>query len=429
MESTQRRKSSRGRTQAGRTQESSTAGFGRMRRTTDGHGRDDGRAPAGRLAGGLGWFSIGLGLAQILGPGEVARMVGLGNDRRTRSTMTAIGVREIASGLGILSANKRSRFLWMRVGGDVVDLALLGSMLAPRLFPSRRRSGGRMIAGLAAIGAVTMLDALAARRVGRTQRDQGRTTRRTEPGLRGTLSAKRTVTATTTIRRPADEVYRFWRELENLPSFMAHVESIEVTDDRHSHWTVRAPAGVTVEWDAEIVEDRPGELITWRSLPGASIDNRGTVRFVAAPGDRGTEVHAEITYAAPGGRVGAMIAKLFGREPGQQAKGDLRRFKQVLETGEVVHSDASIHGMPHPAQPPTRRFLAKHELGSGRGPRRGRQRPAPQGYERAAAPAQPQGYGVDPQYDPYGGSEYDPQTGTGAGTHAGRTHGHGGGAR
>jgi len=107
-----------------------------------------------------------------------------------------------------------------------------------------------------------------------------------------------------------------------------------------------------VEWDAEIVEDRPNELIAWRSVEGSDVDNSGSVRFVQAPGDRGTEVHVELRYSPPGGVIGATIAKLFGEEPAQQVDADLHAFKAIMETGQLVHSDATIHGRPHPAQPP-----------------------------------------------------------------------------
>ena len=155
-----------------------------------------------------------------------------------------------------------------------------------------------------------------------------------------------------TIRQPVEMVYAFWRNFENLPRFMNHLESVRVTGDRQSHWVAKAPAGQTVEWDAETVEDRRDELIAWRSLPGSSVPNSGQVRFEPAAGGRGTEVHVELRYDPPGGKLGALVAKLFGEEPAQQVAGDLRRLKQVLETGEVLHSDASIHRGMHPAQPP-----------------------------------------------------------------------------
>ncbi len=154
-----------------------------------------------------------------------------------------------------------------------------------------------------------------------------------------------------TVNRPADEVYGFWRNFENLPRFMHHLESVQVTGAGRSHWKAKAPAGTSVEWDAETTEDRPNELIAWRSVEGADVSNAGEVRFVPAPGGRGTEIHVDLRYDPPAGKLGALVAKLFGEEPNQQVDGDLRRFKQVLEIGEVLYSDASIAGGLHPAQP------------------------------------------------------------------------------
>ena len=155
-----------------------------------------------------------------------------------------------------------------------------------------------------------------------------------------------------TVNRPADEVYAFWRNLENLPRFMKNLESVQMTGGRRSHWKAKAPAGTTVEWDAETTEDRPNELIAWRSVEGADVPNAGVVRFVAAPGGRGTEIHVDLRYDPPAGKLGALFAKLFGDEPGQQVDGDLRRFKQVLEVGEVLYSEASIASGLRPAHPP-----------------------------------------------------------------------------
>ncbi|HET6283847.1 MAG TPA: SRPBCC family protein [Polyangia bacterium] len=162
------------------------------------------------------------------------------------------------------------------------------------------------------------------------------------------------IVKTITVNQPPEEVYRFWRNLENLPRFMSNVEAVRVLDDRRSHWRVKGPAGKTVEWDAEIVDDRENRLIAWQSLENADVSNRGMVWFRRAPGARGTEIRLELEYDPPGGRVGATVAKLFGREPGQQANADLRRFKQVMEVGEVVQSDASLSRRPHPARPPER---------------------------------------------------------------------------
>jgi uncharacterized membrane protein len=147
-----------------------------------------------------------------------------------------------------------------------------------------------------------------------------------------------------TINRPVEEVYQFWRDLENLPRFMQHLEEVHVIGERRSHWVATAPAGRTVEWDAEIVSEQDNELIAWRSLPESDVRHAGTVRFRPAPADRGTEVSVELDYEPPAGAVGAAAAKLFGEEPKQQLADDLRRFKQVMETGEVVRSEGSLEG-------------------------------------------------------------------------------------
>jgi uncharacterized membrane protein len=153
-----------------------------------------------------------------------------------------------------------------------------------------------------------------------------------------------------TVNRPREEVYRYWRDLEHLPKFMAHLESVRVQDGR-SRWRAKGPLGMPIEWEAEIVADQPNENLAWRSCEGADVPNQGSVRFLDAPGGRGTEIRVELHYDPPTGALGAAVAKLFGAEPGQEIAGDLRRFKQVIETGEVLHSDASIHKGPHPARP------------------------------------------------------------------------------
>lgn len=147
-----------------------------------------------------------------------------------------------------------------------------------------------------------------------------------------------------TINKPAEELYTFWRNFENLPRFMTHLESVSTLDERRSHWVAKAPAGTTVEWDAEIVEDLPNERIAWRSLPNADVDNHGTVRFKPAPGGRGTEVHVALTYRPPAGVIGTAVAKLFGEEPEQQIAGDLLRFKNLMEAGEIPTTGGQSHG-------------------------------------------------------------------------------------
>jgi uncharacterized membrane protein len=167
---------------------------------------------------------------------------------------------------------------------------------------------------------------------------------------RGIVRTKRTVT----VNRPVAEAYELWRNFENLPRFMRHLESVTVMDERRSHWVAKAPGGKRVEWDAETTEDRPNELIAWRSLPEADVYNAGEVRFNPAPGGRGTEVRVTLEYRPPLGKLGSKVAMLWREEPGQQVADDLRHFKQVLETGEIVFSDATKQRGMHPAQPDNR---------------------------------------------------------------------------
>ncbi|MGE0132924.1 MAG: SRPBCC family protein [Blastocatellales bacterium] len=150
-----------------------------------------------------------------------------------------------------------------------------------------------------------------------------------------------------TIKRQAEELFRFWRNFENLPRFMNHLESVRVIDGHpngRSHWVAKAPAGMTVEWDAEIINEEPNELIAWRSLEGAQIPNAGSVRFEKAPNSRGTEVKVSLEYAPPAGKLGSLIAKLFGEEPERQVEEDLRRFKQLMETGETASVEGQTSG-------------------------------------------------------------------------------------
>jgi uncharacterized membrane protein len=290
------------------------------------------------LASGLGWFSLALGIAQIAAPGGIARLIGVRSTTRSRALMRAIGVREVAAGVGILSQTRTSDWAWARVAGDVMDLTLLGSAMTAK---GARR--GRAAAASAAVLGVAALDVLAGQELDREA----------VTGTTGRASRTRgiRVMKSITVNRPPDEVYAFWRNFENLPRFMCHLESVESLGEGRSRWRAKAPAGATVEWEAVVTDDRPNELIAWRSVEGADVWNTGAVRFRPAPGGRGTEVHVNIRYDPPGGVVTSALAKLFREEPGQQVRDDLRTFKQVMETGEIVRSDATLRRGPHPAQP------------------------------------------------------------------------------
>jgi uncharacterized membrane protein len=137
-----------------------------------------------------------------------------------------------------------------------------------------------------------------------------------------------------TINKPRQELFQFWRNFENLPKFMTHLEEVKVLDEKRSHWKARGPAGFSVEWDAEIINEEQDSVISWRSLEGADVHNAGSVRFIDT-GDRGTEVRVVLNYLPMLGKLGAAIARVFGEEPSQQLQEDLRHFKQLMETGEL----------------------------------------------------------------------------------------------
>ncbi|HEY9634094.1 MAG TPA: SRPBCC family protein [Coleofasciculaceae cyanobacterium] len=147
-----------------------------------------------------------------------------------------------------------------------------------------------------------------------------------------------------TINKSPEELYRFWRNFENLPHFMKHLKHVSVINDKRSHWIATAPMGGSVEWDAEIINEQENRLIAWASVEGADVDNSGFVRFQPAPAGRGTEVKVVIEYNPPGGAVTANIAKLFGEEPKQQIGDDLRRFKMLMEAGEIATTEGQPRG-------------------------------------------------------------------------------------
>ncbi|MBW4469910.1 MAG: SRPBCC family protein [Stenomitos rutilans HA7619-LM2] len=159
-------------------------------------------------------------------------------------------------------------------------------------------------------------------------------------GLNKVIRAEKTVT----INKPAEELYSYWHDFEKLPAFMKHIQSIQVVDQRRSHWVAKAPMGQSIEWDADIIDDRPNELIAWASIEGADVDHSGFVRFKPAPADRGTKVKVVTEYNPPGGVLGAALAKLFGEEPEQQIGDELNLFKQLMEAGEIATTEGQPSG-------------------------------------------------------------------------------------
>jgi len=282
-----------------------------------------------QLSNKLGWFSIALGLAEVAAPSQVAALIGVRDDDKTRNVLRAYGVRELTAGVGILTEKRPAGWLWARVGGDVLDLISLSS--------ARSTDKARSVVSTAAVLGVTALDVVCAKQL-------------SEYGKGQTHHHK--IVSAVTINRPVEDVYEFWSDFERWPQFMRHIESVQRTGPTTSHWKARGPLGVTVEWNSEITHNEPNRLIGWRSVEGSDIHNAGRVRFEPAPGGRGTKVAAEIFYAPPGGELTAAVAKLLGQIPQAQIHDELRAFKQIMEVGEVVKSDASIHRGLHAAQPP-----------------------------------------------------------------------------
>jgi len=225
---------------------------------------------------------------------------------------------------------------WVGVGLGLAEVVLLGSAIQSYRSRSGRTKGTAWAIGAAAVGG---LMAVRARSAARQRHALG--------GIR--------IAKSITINRSPSEVYEYWRDLRHLPAFISYLESVTV-DHGQSTWRAKGPVGVTLEWRAEVTADQRDEHLAWRSMPGASIPNRGQVRFAHAAGNRGTQLSVELFYEPPGGPLGAAFARLLGALPALQLESDLRRLKQILETGEVLHSDASIHTGPHPARPSSQKF-------------------------------------------------------------------------
>jgi uncharacterized membrane protein len=268
----------------------------------------------------LACVSIGLGLIEVLAPRRFGRLIGAGEHP---TLMRLCGLREIASGVGLLSPRTSANAAASRLAGDALDFALLGAAFAS---PDARRT--RLTLAATTVLGVAAIDAYAARRHAGSARMRA--------------GEEMPVSVSLAINSTPEKLYAFWRDFENLPRFMEHLEAVTRIDDRTSRWVAKGPAGTRVQWEAEVVEDRPSELITWRTRPDSDIQHRGAVSFERASDGRGCIVHVELVYAAPGGIAGAALAKALGEEPDLQIRRDLRALKQLLETGEV----ATTRGQP-----------------------------------------------------------------------------------
>ena len=303
---------------------------------------------AERLARALGWFSIGLGLAELAAPQALARAIGIA-DRRPwplarnghASVLRFFGAREIATGIGILAERSPAPWLWARVAADLLDLSYLGSNMRKTSTDS-----ARLGAAAAAVAGVTALDIACSRRLSAPRSVASQVEADGFVRLVGSVS----------VNRPPDECYAFWRKLENLPRVMRYLESVVQTGDGRSHWKVCTPGGMRIEWNADITQDRPNELISWRARDGSMLPNDGALHFLPGPNGEGTLIHATLRYKPPGGKLAAAATALFGGPGAPQLKENLRRFKQVLETGEIITTEGQPHG---PARTSLTRALSR----------------------------------------------------------------------
>jgi uncharacterized membrane protein len=291
-------------------------------------GRIAARENRERVALGLGWFSLGMGLAELLMPRTLSRLIGV---RPHPLLMRLLGLREIASGVGLLRDHEKATWLKARVAGDVMDLSLLGLG-----FLSSHSARGRLTLATAAAAGVGALDLLSSKDF--TEGPGTQTARR------GTVRGAVRVEKSLIVNRPPEELYALWHNFEQLPRFMHHLIEVRMQGERRSHWVAKGPVGSRVEWDAEIINDHPNELIAWRSLEGADVDHAGSVRFTPAPAGRGTIVRVELGYRPPAGATGAMLAKLLGEAPDKQIAVDLLRFRQWAETGEIARTEGQPAG-------------------------------------------------------------------------------------
>ncbi len=289
----------------------------------------------------LGLLSLALGLAALLAPRAIGRMTGLGE---RDALLRFIGARELTSGFGLLTGKRKTAWLWSRVAGDAIDLAVIATALR-----SDNPARNRALTTAAVVAAIAAADVAASLR---GQRSSDSAVNRADAYLEAAVITQKT----------PEECYAFWRDLSNLPKFMRSVESVTPADGLRLHWRLRGPLRSSWEWDAQITTDRPGECIAWKSVEGAEIQQAGMVSFGPATGQRGTFVRLSQHYRPSAGSIGVKLAKLFASDPRSEAREDLRRFRQLIETGEIP----STRG-----QPSGRRSLLGRATSEGRRSREG----------------------------------------------------------
>lgn len=255
----------------------------------------------------LGWFSLGLGIAEVVAAGPLSQFLGT----KRKDLLQICGFREIATGVVLLASSRPASALWLRLAGDAVDLALIRQAWKS---PHARR--GNVSAALAVTGGITAIDLWAARAAAQHP---------TPP---------QHICRSITVNRPAAELYEWWRDPQGLGRIMGHVANVTATGETSTHWALKIPDSHPLSWDAEIHDDLEHGLLRWHAPPGQDIETDGTVRFSPAPGDRGTEVTLNFRFHSTHPGLAAAAAHL-GMIPDMAAMHALRRFKSLVETGEL----------------------------------------------------------------------------------------------
>ena len=272
-----------------------------------------------RVARALGWFSVGLGLTELLAGKNLDRYLGTGGHE---GTLRLFGLREIAAGAIILAQKEPSAAsVWSRVGGDVMDLIFLGKALEEQRNGTKQE---RLGVATAMVAAVTALDVFCAWKLGDSSKPD-------EQAEEDATSVETSVT----INGTPEELYQLWREPQTLPQVMGHFATVTAEADDRAHWVVNGPAKTSLQWNSQIVQEEAPLFMRWYSTEGARIPNGGSIRFAPATGGRGTVATLEIDFHPPGGSFGKGAAKVLGIVPQVLAVKALRRFKALAEAGEI----------------------------------------------------------------------------------------------
>lgn len=269
----------------------------------------------------LGWFSVGLGLAEVVAPNAITRA--LGTRRRPGLVRTAYGLRELAVGAGLLTTRTPQPWVWARVAGDVLDLATLGAALG-----GRRSNRGAVGFALASVAAVTALDVRTALALGTENGTSGATEKGAPPDAEEVRSS-------ITIGRPPEEVYWAWRDPVTVATMLQPFARVHAESPELAHIQPRTPLGGALQWSWDVPDERPGEFMRFRSLEGSTVRNEGTATLRPTADGRGTHLEVHARYQAPGGPLGTKALAAFGLVPQKALDETLDRFRDLVESGRT----------------------------------------------------------------------------------------------